>query len=1195
VRTDQRFVAEYRAALASTTPAANEMDREEIRALATTELCLHFVAEHLPKEDVSCVPYLMLGYPRIVENLSDADIHKLATLRHLGTRYISVSAWLDACRQHGDLAETLRVYDIIDRRPLLRKAASPTLHRFLTESLNQKVPWVRRRLSVAGPGDAVVAVDRGQTLLSYRIPHVAAGAAPTPKKYDLSPRAHNPPILVTLEQMRSAARRVDEREAREDWPRSLPRLKLEERFTRLQIKGLTSGFLKNGTMTLDGAVHLVGMLSSGKSTLVWALIFVLTQVDFRKRIAMLVTDTIQAATVVSRLRLHGIKASVLSSLYNRDRHLSSIHWQQGIMSNGWSLSSMGDIAQGFSVACSLDGMQPEPRIIRGSQESAEFPSFKEKPCHRLYLKTYPQDGSIPGDLPDKNDDIDDEKSHSCPLWACCPAQEQQRSAVDAEVLVMTAQAFVHMTPDKWVSEDNITIPELVQFTRDLVILDEVDGMQKAMDEIFAPRSPIMGDELSVYAPAIGSRSSEALRKRSGIQFRREVNTKWQANFHAFFRLIGVIYALLQNEESFLRPFYKNKPFTAASILYDLWRRRTGKPGAGQVTPLQDREIELEFLEVMKLASAISRFSRVSSIAEEETESDRDEPQTFQDPQFQKAAEALQGVAREILVADYYRDVASNLEAMLGAELSIFRAAAQSNDKTSQNVIAPRANALALLLAVVTELALSHYNWLIKTQPAVATAFGIDDAQLLSQANNLIRHYRTLLPWNPAGAIFGFFYDAPTPERERSMGGKLTLINHLGVGRYLIAHLHDLLAAEGQAGPHVLMLSGTSWAGGSVRRRNPKTGKPIDAASPSFDVQVPVKAVLLQPDGELTAIKKSVFSLVHVLDEHGKQVRISGSSSESERRKTLAFIAQRLVAKRDETNLIEENWRRMEAKWGGDDIEDRRRALLVVNSYADARVVADALLENLEAYGYSDWHVRCLIRDHGDDDMPPDAPPRRRVRELPRSLVETFGEMPEKSLLVAPMVVVARGHNILNPHSKAAISSIYFLHRPHPRPEDLAPIIGRLNRFALERFDKGLKSVPGRPNLPLSVRARRMRHAATKIVRLSLDLRSGYAGLPAEYKAQFAWDMLTPLWQTIGRGIRNGCPVWVGFVDRQFAPGSFDGQQDTGDSSVLVQAIEQLGEAMDRRTNQVEHEVARLLYEPFHDALSQTKGLNYGRR
>jgi len=52
------------------------------------------------------------------------------------------------------------------------------------------------------------------------------------------------------------------------------------------------------------------------------------------------------------------------------------------------------------------------------------------------------------------------------------------------------------------------------------------------------------------------------------------------------------------------------------------------------------------------------------------------------------------------------------------------------------------------------------------------------------------------------------------------------------------------------------------------------------------------------------------------------------------------------------------------------------------------------------------------------------------------------------------------------------------------------------------------------------------------VREGLDRRTGYSDLPQHYRFQFAWDLLTPLWQTVGRGIRNDCPVFVGFVDRQ---------------------------------------------------------------
>jgi len=352
--------------------------------------------------------------------------------------------------------------------------------------------------------------------------------------------------------------------------------------------------------------------------------------------------------------------------------------------------------------------------------------------------------------------------------------------------------------------------------------------------------------------------------------------------------------------------------------------------------------------------------------------------------------------------------------------------------------------------------------------------------------------------------------------------------------------------------------------------------------------------LLQPDAELTAIKRSSFALVHLNDSKGGQIRVSGLP-EKARREALASIAERLGARRDDSNILEDNWRRAEQLWSPEDVCDRRRALFVTNSYSDSVIVADSMLYALEGHGYTDWSVLCLTRDRGDDGKSADVHRPLRARPLPRSLVETFGLMPERSILVAPLQSIARGHNILNRSDRAAISTIYFLHRPHPRPDDLAPIIGRLNRFAMHQFDKADMNLPDIETARVSVRARRMRHAATHIVRHSLDSRSGYSGLPVEYKAQFAWDMLTLLWQTVGRGIRRGCPVFAGFVDKQFAPRSFEGAKDSAASSVIGQAIKQLEEAMEPRRGPVEHRVAQLLYAPFYAALCKTRGLNYDNR
>jgi hypothetical protein len=1185
VRTDKAFLAAYRAALRSADPAARDLTAAQDRALGLTELCLHFLARHCPDEDVSALPYLLLGYAKVMaQDAGPAFLRDLANLRHLASRYMSSSAWLDACRHHALIPETMRCYAVEGRATILRHSAPEAILAVLEEHLETAAPWISRGLQLAAAGEALVRTQRGETLLSYQIPPVDADASAA-AEHSLPRRRRHAPITLTLAQLQTTAALVDAREAQPDWPATLPPLRLSDRLTKLKLEELKAGFFDGETLTLEGAVHVLGMLSSGKSTLVWLVVLALTLGEGDKRIGILVSDTIQGATLVARLRLHGVEATVLSSFYNRDRHLNSIHWQQGLSAQGWSVAAVGDVAENFSVACPLDGFQREPVVVRGPTQRPTFPAFKEKPCHRIYQRR--RDAELADDA-EIDDDNDIGVERSCPLWAQCPAQEQQRSAVTAQVIALTPQAFVHMTPDKWTSASHLTLPELFQYTLDLMIVDEVDSVQKTLDDIFAPRSPIMGDERDVYAPAISAKLSEALRERSGVQFRRQVNARWQANFHIFYRLIGTLYALLQNESAHLGDFYRNSPFTAGGILYEIWRRRQevlglARPGRS----FDDPDFEEDFLEVIKVAGGISRFSQASAVAREEADEVADEDTVaFRDPAFRAASEALQSIARDMVVADYYEDVAERVIGLLDGPLAAFNATG-----AGKAAMSTRGNALALVLAVVTDLVLSHYYWLVKTQPAVAADLGIDDAQLLSQANNLIRHYRTLLPSNPAGAVFGLLYDEPSEERRDVMGGKLTLINHLGVGRHLLTHLHDLLANEGQAGPHVLMLSGTSWAGGAQRQFNGRTGRLMDCASPSFDVQVPAQGVLLQPQAELDAIGRSVFELVNLRDDESRQVRVSGLP-EADRRRALRGIATRLGTRRDDLNLIEEKWRRMGLDWGEAHLQGRRRALLVTNSYADASIVADMLLETLEAHGFADWRVFGLTRDQADDAGAPDDQRLRRARPLPRSLIERFGEEPEKSILVAPMQVVARGHNILNSENRAAIASIYFLHRPHPRPDDLAAVIGRLNRYGVERFDRGMHEDPDLPGERLSQRARRMRYAATNIVRYSLYSRGGYSGLSTEYKAQFAWDMLTPLWQTIGRGIRNGCPVHIGFVDRQFAPLSFDGATDSADSSVLVQALRQLDVAM-ASSDPTAKTLAKLLYQPFRDALSKTKGLAYG--
>lgn len=1189
VRSDREFVAEYRSALRRVDPSAESMQADASRTLALTELCLRFLSRYLPNENILTVPFLMMGYPSLLSSPVDGReaVKALATLRHFAAHFGSAALWDDACRSYQRTQETFRCFDLVDQLPQPRYARATTLVDVIDTWLAKPAPWTRSQDGPAGPGEALVALNDGEVVLRYQIPNVPQQDPPL-RQHSLNPRERNPPIMLNLDEMLSVAKKVDERERHEDWPAdALPPLALADRLRKLRMETMRSGDSDSTkTITLDGAVHVVGMLSSGKSTLVLGIVFALALGRKDKRVALLVSDTVQAATLADRLKRHGISATVLASFQRREEHLKALHWEGALAEGSMSLSRLGQIGSGFSSACPLDGWQKERVVVLGREQSSRWPNWREKPCRKILpSRAANQDDEktnatelaahVNNDAYDLPEPPGNRRHRLCPLFPLCPAQQQQRTAVEAQVILMTPAAFAYMTPDPWVLKERVTIPELLQYVVDLVIVDEVDAVQKELDGIFAPREPIMGAQRGVYVPEVALRSAEALRIRSGAQFGRRTIAKWQSNFHTLSKLVASMYGLLQTEGVFLSDIYQRGPFTAASILcrLSLDQVRCGD---------SEEESERRVLEIMRAASAIAGSVAAWSISVEEADESETSPtKGYSEPSIHEAASALGEIARQVLLADSYEPIVDHVEGMLDSSLRAFNSA-REGDASGR-----RRCALAISLAVIADLILSTYNWLVKAQPGVANELGIEDVGLF-RASPLIRHYRTLLPGNPARTVFGLLWEEAEAHSKARLGGKLTLISHLGVGRHLIVHLHDLLKAEGQAGPHVLMMSGTSWAGGKGRRVDRSTGEVIHSASPCFDVQVPTHAVLLQPDAELKAIERSRFALVKIVEPHHQRaVRISGSPPE-DRRRNLRIIADHMVRARGGQSLIENHWARSEELWGSELQENRRRALFVVNSYRDSAVIANALSRAIRNnYGSASWKIFCLQKDPDDQEEILNGI-GDGVQPLARSLIERFGDEPEYSILVAPIQIVSRGYNILNSTRKAAISSIYFIHRPHPHPDDLSSVVGRLNRFALERFEYGVEPRHGET---FADRARRMRYAAAGILRSGLGGPQNYRSLSAEHKAQFAWDLLAQLWQGVGRGIRGGCPVFVGFIDSAFAPESFNDSRDTPASSALVQAVHQLKMALDS-SNRDDAEVARMLYRPFYDALKRTEGLNY---
>ncbi|GAA3422520.1 hypothetical protein GCM10018952_74650 [Streptosporangium vulgare] len=194
-----------------------------------------------------------------------------------------------------------------------------------------------------------------------------------------------------------------------------------------------------------------------------------------------------------------------------------------------------------------------------------------------------------------------------------------------------------------------------------------------------------------------------------------------------------------------------------------------------------------------------------------------------------------------------------------------------------------------------------------------------------------------------GNVIGFQYLPEEQDRdpEGRRSGTLRFFRCAGVGRELLLSLPSLGAvpSTGHPGPHVLLMSGTSWAGTSTRAH----------------VLAPVKAVLKPDPHALEAIRDTVFRTHFLYDDGNTPLSLSGQD-QTVRPAVLRQMITRLgrPGRGGLPSPLEQ-----ELALIGDD--SRRRALLLVGSYREANAAADMLQEMERWRG----RVRVLAADDAD--------------------------------------------------------------------------------------------------------------------------------------------------------------------------------------------------------------------------------------
>ncbi|MFE7459844.1 hypothetical protein [Streptomyces sp. NPDC057554] len=1130
-----------------------------LEALCQVELGLYLQEKLMPGSPAGSAWVLFSGYgfaeaygtplPPDAERTLRIARYSLWTLRRSRT-------WREALEGYQLFDPRVRGYDVPDTEaPATRRELSVATDRFpvYEQLLRAAPPLAGKRMQVAGQGPHAFPVSRTLAVVDLPpVPHAPLVA----HDLGLEPAGGGEPLVFTRRSLERTAAEMDATHARtgEGRPRWLERLRAFDLSAKENGTFHKAGKGEDFTFTVDGIQHLLGIVGAGKSTLRDIIAVHLAKLG--RRTTIVVTDVAEVLKLVQLYNLHtgGAAAPVLGSS-GRERHAQRLHRRLAGRGEHRLLAHDDPAFAYLGTSCVLNTLR------QGATSSTEQLAFGEAPCSRLRPPSDPRRGRGGGPDPEWQ-----KKARTCPYWSVCPRHHGARTLAGALIWVATPAGLIDASPPPPQNGERIRYLELACRRSDLVIIDEADRVQMQLDQTFAPAVVLAGDEdeglidqlsrhkirelaasgrtqlserdVETFAAALNTAGSATDRLYAmlvaGYELRDWVRTGYFSAWTLQLKLLDERYELPDGSGPEHRD---HAPRQALGKLLDAFRdnpfgdrRRRTEEDFGKLTALLNEVLHTgnpentrrHLTEVMDEVFDIDvtyMAARRQTYKEEYAEWQRKEEQRQQKRGRRKKPEPP-----PVTPEQWRQSLAERFEFTL------------------------------LLSALEPRLAMINAMW-----PRVEAALSLG-------YNTMYRRpldYGPMVPEAPMGNVLGFQFRVPGEDEGGVRSGELTFFRCNGVGRELLRALPHLASVDGRPGAHLLLMSGSSWAGASSR----------------YHVRVPV-GVIIEPPAKVTErIADESLMRFELIDDGDEKLRLSGTHPD-DRPEKLRRIATHLGA--GEYDALE-----------GGPLErellslppGRDQILLLVGSYAEARVVADTL-HNLN----SRWRdsVLCLVSD--DEEIAPEdeAPSAYRARSLRRGDVEHLKDL-GADILVAPLLAVERGHNILNDDAEAAIGTVYFLARPNPHPEDLHLAVHAVNDWIVRAVTGGDFAAWVRRGDSVEAGADEVRRLARSRWYRVLERSMAWSRLDDTEREQVTWDMLVLMWQVIGRLVRGGVPARVVFVDAAFAPnrGAAPPRPDTPRSSLLHSVLDVLDPYFDGDTRTAEEQfIARALYGPLRRMLTR---------
>ena len=1127
--------AAWPAQLASCTPGA----------LCDVELGLYLAEQVMPGRTAADAWTLFGGYP-YAEALGDVSTAERQLLIRRARHYLwpmrRRRVWHAAVTAYLGVPQELRGYDLAatDSVPIRRMPARAASRFNIYEKVLAKPPrFVRDPLPVADAGEYWfnLADRRHSVTFSQDL-----ADSPQLATHDLgaAPDTTSAPLEVTWAELEAAATEMDAIEAAagsqpSEWTARLARVRLLTRSDPGQE------FQPGERLRIVDVLHLVGMVGTGKSTLRDILAFRAAQRGLR--LTIIVGDVAETLAVVDRLTRLGVPAAPVLGQSTRERHITRLHRRLATAGLPTMLAHSHPGFSYLSSACAVDALRgldaAEPLRISEAPCTALYPAARhELPLAELIGDTA-ETGTQPGTAHTPETDRRPAR-HGCPVWARCPRHHGARSLVGAQVWVATPASLVHSGVPRHLNAERLRYLELACRRSDLILVDEADRVQMHLDAAFAPAATLVGRSPDSWLDEVQSHKITELARRGRTQLSEQDVDDWASALTTVSAAADRLYALLV-QDSALRAWVVEDYFSAFTLhlrLLNEWfpGATDGGPGDGADGASEEAAKRRD-----KASAILDRF--------------RDNPLEHQpawvgdDADIALAANELVHLTLELLHAHRSATTRQRLRTAL---LSLAGPDPRVEADIDQHALQFE---FTLLLA-----ALHHrLDYMTAMWSRVEAALNLDST------NNVLsrrppRDYEPLIPESPMGNILGFQFRLDDRARDPQRSGELQFFRCSGVGRELLLGLHDLPAADGRAGPKVVLMSATSWAGASSR----------------YHVHIPVGAILRPHEDEAQAILGTQFRTEFLYSADGIPLQLSGTDPAVRSRVLEQMLRQLAEPDRSLTGTTS----KLQEELGEIPDPDRRRVLLLTGSYSEAQHAGEYLSRIPEWAG----RVTVLVSDDADLDdgwftLPSGTLRRGDIAAFPG----TGGE-----ILIAPLLAIERGHNIVLPGGKAAIGTVYFLARPHPRPDDISLAIQEVNdwavRFVRDGSFRQMALATGSPDAA----GQRFRTLARERWQRLLTRTLAWTSLPDDEKQSFTWDQLVVIWQVIGRLVRGGVPARVVFVDAAFSPNEARlTAADTPRTSLLHAMRGVLAPYLDGdQADEADRSLVRELYEPLYKALCE---------